>query len=71
MSVTDLGGGEKPAFEKLYQGLRHAQEAAVEIAQYSGDRRWNLVAIGLAKMLAYAIKMGGRTSSRLILPGRH
>ena len=68
MSVTPLAGGEKPAYEKLFQGLRHAQEAAVEIGQYSGDTRWSMIAIGLAKMLDRAIKMGGRAASSLIVP---
>lgn len=72
MSVTQLGGGEKPAYEKLFQGLRHAQEAAVEIGQHTSDRRWSFVAIGLAKMLETAIRLGGRTAaSGLILPPRH
>jgi len=59
-----LGGGEKPAYEKLYMGLRYAQEAATEIGTYSGDVRWMTVATKLGEMLNLAIKLGGHTASK-------
>jgi hypothetical protein len=49
-SRIQLAGGERAAFEKLVQALRHGQEAATELGVYRSDNGWAAVGMQLEKM---------------------
>lgn len=56
---------EAGAYEKMIAGLRHAEEAAVELAHHRSDRRFMIVSIGIQRMREKIIEQAASAATRV------
>jgi 16S rRNA A1518/A1519 N6-dimethyltransferase RsmA/KsgA/DIM1 with predicted DNA glycosylase/AP lyase activity len=65
--MPKAGHGERGAYERMVEGLRHAQESAVELAHHQSDPSFIAIGNGIGEMTQKIIKhAAARATVRMI-----
>lgn len=60
--MSKATGDEKTAYEKMVQGLRHAQEAATEIAIFQQDPSYMVIANAIGQMTQRVVALAHQSA---------